>query len=160
MRFYCNDLHPDPLSVSVPILDVPLLGPSNEVTMAHKIALVVQHADPGKTPSADASTPSSTVRTKNNAAMMKNCTAQQTTEATSVPRSVRASRVKILIENRGMLGHRRCLVTSFSMIAERVIAGLLAGDKEMWEPLETKSGKDEDKGVGPVWDVPPCSSIC
>jgi len=160
VRFYCNDLHPDPLSVSVPILDVPLLGPSNEVTMVHKIALVVQQAGSGNTLSSDASFSSSIAEAKNNAVMLKDCAAQPKKKERSVPRSVRASRVKVLIENRGVLGHRRCLINGFSMIAERVVAGLLAGDKEMWESLETKLGKDEENGVGLVWDISPCSSMC
>lgn len=58
----------------------------------------------------------------------------------------------VLIENRGTLGHRKCLIGGFAAVAEPVIGGLLAGEKILMDAME---GKFEKNAKGVVWDVMP-----
>lgn len=132
-RYYFNDPHINPLIVSVPIVDVPVVSPGGGVTMAHKIALVVHETASSSAPaSASASTSS-------------------------------RPRIRVLIRTIGTMGHRKCLVTNLCAIAERVFGGLLDGDEDMVGACEvSRKGKEREKKVGnkPVWDVVAWEDYC
>jgi hypothetical protein len=72
------------------------------------------------------------------------------------------SRIRVLIQMMGTLGHRKCLIGGLGAIAERVIWGLLTGEEEIVGAVVEvgKKGKGGKKDSGPAWDVAPCEDYC
>jgi hypothetical protein len=179
-RYYLNDPCVNPFSISVPIIDVPVVNPGGEVNMAHKIALVVHEPAPSSSPTNTSSIPdvagqgsTSPATGKKNgevktAVSVKKITGTRHCPSPSSSASASAStpskpRTRVLIQTIGTMGHHKCLIGGFCAIAERVIGGLLEGDEEMMDACEeSKKVKGGKKNVGrkPVWDVVPWGDYC
>ncbi|KAH6883309.1 hypothetical protein BKA58DRAFT_435054 [Alternaria rosae] len=76
----------------------------------------------------------------------------------SISSTAAKSRMHVLVEATGTLGHYKCMVAKFCGMAERVIGGLLAGDEDVvhaCEEVRKKRGNKASGGVArrPVWDV-------
>jgi len=86
-------------------------------------------------------------------------------QKSSVQTSSVQTRMRVLIETTGTLGHYKCLVAKLCGMAERVVAGLLEGDEDMvraCEEVKRNKGKKASADVGkrPVWDVEACGEWC
>ncbi|KAL6707012.1 hypothetical protein ACN47E_004962 [Coniothyrium glycines] len=142
VRFYLNTTSPDPLSISIPLVDVPLLLDGNTVAMAHKIALVVH---------------SEGLSLDRDGCAVYHATSGSVAEGNLLKVSLNGTERKscdlgewvVLIEAKGTLGHHRCLISAFSEAAGQVIAGLLHGEERVLEGFEQKGSRR----TGPVWDV-------
>jgi hypothetical protein len=173
-RYYLNDPCVNPFSISVPIIDVPVVSPGGEVAMAHKIALVVHEtassSPPTSTSSAVSATPATTEKKGGEAktgvsakkiAGTRHCPSPSSSASASTSTSSRP-RIRVLIHMIGTMGHQKCLIGGFCAIAERVIASLLEGDEEMVGACEEAKKPKGGKEVGkkPVWDVVPWGDYC
>ncbi|KAI4952437.1 hypothetical protein J4E91_002907 [Alternaria rosae] len=83
----------------------------------------------------------------------------------SISSTAAKSRMHVLVEATGTLGHYKCMVAKFCGMAERVIGGLLAGDEDVvraCEEVREKRGKKVSGGVAkrPVWDVGAWGDYC
>lgn len=83
----------------------------------------------------------------------------------SISSTAAKSRMHVLVEATGTLGHYKCMVAKFCGMAERVIGGLLAGDEDVvraCEEVRKKRGNKASGGVAkrPVWDVEAWGDYC
>ncbi|KAL1798442.1 hypothetical protein ACET3X_002479 [Alternaria dauci] len=181
-RYYLNDPCVNPLMISVPIVDIPVISPEGGIAMAHKIALVVHETAPSSASPRNSSTASATDQggtpttvEKKDGEVKSVVSAKKTAEtrhcappSLSAPVSASTStssrpRIRVLIQMIGSMGHRQCLVGGFCAIAERVVGGLLDGDEEMVDACEvSKKGKAGKKKLGkePVWNIMPWGDYC
>jgi hypothetical protein len=201
VRYYANDAFCDPLTVSVPIVEVPVptVGAGwaldGETEMALKIALVVFDGPGGKGVSEESSSMGGYEGTTMSGEMGKDDGSMTPTEkldgnikpgvsskklagarrcastpspaaVASVPSRVARPRFRVLIALTGTLGHHKCLIGRFCDVAERVVGGLLAGDRDIVGACEgDKKGKGGEKAIGevqrrPVWDMEACGNYC
>jgi hypothetical protein len=202
VRYYANDAFCDPLTVSVPIVEVPVpvVGGGwtgdGETEMAMKIALVVfdgpgekrvfeqgssmggyegttAKGEMGKDDGSMTPTEKLDGKIKPGVSAKKlagarRCASTPSSPAAvaSVPSKVARPRFRVLIALTGTLGHHKCLIGRFCDVAERVVGGLLAGDRDIVEACEgDKKGKGEKKASGevqsrPVWDMEACGNYC
>jgi hypothetical protein len=169
-RYYLNDPCIIPLSISVPIIDVPVVNPGGEIAMAHKIALVVHepalpYSSTAATPPVASVTLTTSEKTDGEAKTGVSAKKMAGTRHCPSPSTSTSSRprFRVLIQMVGTVGHQKCLIGGFCAIAERVTGGLLEGNAEMVNACEEdKKGKGGKKNVGkkPVWDVVPWGGYC
>jgi hypothetical protein len=146
VRFHVG-LTVDPLAISVPIIDLPLVSPDDcrDIVMGHKICLVV-HSNMPPCPAIVSEPKAMSLGSGTPTEPSPSAAAKSANTATP---AVNAGKVKVLIEHRGTLGHRKCLISGFAQIAERVVAGILSGGESNMRATDGTIGK------GPLWNVSP-----
>ncbi|KAI4921156.1 uncharacterized protein J4E92_008142 [Alternaria infectoria] len=183
VRYYANDPECNPLRVSVPIVEVPVVVPRMcsgeedgdeeedeeeeeevEIEIGLKIALVVFEEKRRK----------SSVQTRmEGLRKMKmerlygvgKVLGEEETEDELTPTVKTKNGLEPGGPTTGTLGHYKCLVAKLCGMAERVIAGLLDGDEDMvraCEEVKKNKGKKASADVGkrPVWNVEACGEWC
>jgi len=152
VRYYANDPDCNPLRVSVPIVEAPVYVP--------RVGMGEEEGDEKDEEEDEDEDVEIEIGLKIALVVF-----EEKRQKSSVQTSSVQTRMRVLIETTGTLGHYKCLVAKLCGMAERVVAGLLEGDEDMvraCEEVKRNKGKKASADVGkrPVWDVEACGEWC